>query len=180
MTYPPQLAVPVNPRDHILGPEKARVTLVEYGDYECPFCGQAHPIVKDILREFGKDVRFVFRHFPLSQVHPHAMLAAQAAEAAGLQRRFWEMHDVLYENQDVLEPQDILVYATRLRLNLDAFESALEDEDIVRKIKSDFRGGVRSGVNGTPSFYINGLKYEGPWDEGSLQEALFATKELPR
>jgi protein-disulfide isomerase len=176
----PRLAVPVGRQDHILGPANAPLTLMEYGDYECPFCGQAHPIVKDILRNFGNDLRFVYRHFPLSQVHPHALLAAQAAEAAGLQGRFWEMHDTLFENQQALEPEDILDYVGELALDVERFASDLEDDSLIRRIKNDFRGGVRSGVNGTPSFFINDVKYEGSWQDGALAEALLALRTASR
>jgi protein-disulfide isomerase len=177
MAHPSQhLAVPVRQHDHRRGPEDAPITLLEYGDFECPYCARAHIIINDLLKSAGREVRFIFRHFPLTQVHPHALLAAQAAEASGVQGRFWDMHDALYENQDALDLDDIIGYAAQLGLDLESFNAALENESIPEHIKSDFRGGVRSGVGGTPSFFINGLKYEGPWDGGALKEALFSKR----
>ena len=169
----PRLTLPVSSeRDHVLGPETAAVNLVEYGDYECPFCGAAHGVTKQLVQEFGDDLRFVFRHFPLTQIHPHAALAAEAAEAAGAQGGFWRMHDLLFENQDRLSPQDVLVYARMLGLDLDRFMSDLRDHVHAPKVREDFRSGVRSGVNGTPTFFINGERYEGPHDFESMSAAL--------
>jgi protein-disulfide isomerase len=158
-----RLNPPVGLSDHVLGPADARITLVEYGDYECPFCGQAHPIVKALPRELGDDLRFVFRHFPLAQAHPHATRAAQAAEAAGLQDRFWEMHDLLYENQDRLDEPRLRLYAERLGLDLEQFDRDIDSEEVAAKVRSDFLSGARSGVNGTPTFFVNGERYDGSW-----------------
>jgi protein-disulfide isomerase len=165
------LVPPVGPRDHVLGPEDAAVTLVEYGDYQCGFCGQAHEVLKAVLDEL-EGVRYVFRHFPLTQAHPAAELAAQAAEAAGAQGRFWQMHDALFENQAALEPEDLLAYATSLGLDRRRFAADLERGVHAARVRDDFRSGLRSGVNGTPSFFIDGERHDGGWDEASLVDAL--------
>jgi protein-disulfide isomerase len=162
----------VGPDDHILGGPDAPVTLLEYGDYECPYCGRAHHIVADVLRRVGDDVRFVYRHFPLSQIHPHALLAAQAAEAAGAQGRFWPMHATLFENQDALEAEDLLLYAQGIGLRIQRFAEELQSGIYQPKIAADMRSGVRSGVNGTPTFFINGLGFDQPWDPDTLAAAL--------
>jgi protein-disulfide isomerase len=158
-----QLTPPVSRQDHVAGPDDAPVTLVEYGDFECPYCGMAHPIVKSAQRELGNQLRFVFRNFPLAELHLHARLAAQAAEAAGAQGRFWEMHDMLFEHQDALEPQDLIGYAKSLGLAVPRFERDLEAGTYAKKVRDDFRSGVRSGVNGTPTFFVNGERYDGSW-----------------
>jgi protein-disulfide isomerase len=173
--WPSDLSLPVSPeRDHILGPRDAPVTLLEYGDYQCPYCGMAHPIVKELLRQKESEVRFVFRHFPLANIHPHAELAAEAAEAAGAQRKFWAMHDTLYEHQERLDPAALLVYAQALGLDLDRFGADLQTHAHARKVAEDFMSGVRSGVNGTPSFFINGHRHTGPWDFPHLLAAVEA------
>jgi protein-disulfide isomerase len=168
----PRLAVPVNEKDHAQGPADAPVTLVEYGDYECPYCGNAYPIVKRIQKEMGPRLRFVFRNFPLNTIHAHAGIAAQAAEAAAAQGKFWEMHDLLYEHQQDLEAGDMVRYALKLGLEIYRFESDLSGEVFAKRVSDDFRGGVRSGVNGTPTFFINGVRYNGPHDYDSLKAAL--------
>lgn len=157
------LTPPVSERDHVTGPEDAPVTLVEYGDYECPYCGMAYPVVKSAQRELGKDLRFVFRNFPLAEAHPHARLAAEAAEAAAAQGKFWEMHDTLFEHQDALEAEDIIGYAKSLGLDMTQFGKDLQDSKYTKRVREDFRSGVKSGVNGTPTFFINGSRYEGSW-----------------
>jgi protein-disulfide isomerase len=167
------LSVPVSPeRDHIRGPLDAPVTLVEYGDYQCPYCGLAHPVVNAVQEAMGNELRFVFRHFPLTTIHPNAELAAEAAEAAGAQGRFWEMHDTLYENQQRLDPPALVAYADTLDLDLDRFRAELESRAHTRKVAEDFMSGVRSGVNGTPSFFINGVRHEGSWDFANLLAAV--------
>jgi protein-disulfide isomerase len=166
------LKPPVTARDHALGPEAAPVTLVEYGDYQCPHCGAAHPVVKALKRHFGPRMRLVFRHFPLTQVHPRAESAAEAAEAAASVGKFWEMHDAIFEHQDALEDEDLLQYAEEVGVNPAVVASALAARSYAPRIKEDFMSGVRSGVNGTPSFFVNGEKYEGPYDLGSLREAI--------
>jgi protein-disulfide isomerase len=158
-----QLMPPVNANDHATGPEDAPVTLVEYGDYQCPYCGMAYLVVKSAQRELGKQLRFVFRNFPLAEAHPHARLAAQAAEAAAAQGKFWEMHDLLFEHQDALEVEDIIGYAKSLGFDTVQFGRDLKDGTYAKRVRDDFRSGVRSGVNGTPTFFINGSRYEGSW-----------------
>jgi len=168
------LKVPVTQHDHIRGPVNAPVTLVEYGDYECPFCGLAHPIVNAVRERFPRQLRFVFRHFPLSQAHPHAEAAAETAEFAGAHGRFWEMHDGLYENQAALSPELVRTLAQRLELDMERFEKDLASGQFRERVKRDFMGGVRSGVAGTPTFFINGERYDGDVDEDSLLNALQA------
>lgn len=168
-----RLAVPVSEdRDHIRGPRTAPVTLVEYGDYECPFCGQAYYVVKEIERRAGNLIRFVFRNFPLTTVHPHAERAAEAAEAAGAQGRFWEMHDCLYENQQAIEDEDLLRYAALVGLDIPRFVRDMREGRYLNRIREDFLSGARSGVNGTPTFFINGLRHDGSWDLISLLAAI--------
>ncbi len=158
------LSPPADPtRDHVRGGADAPVTLVEYGDYECPYCGMASPIVKTAQSTLGNQLRFVFRHFPLGEIHPHARLAAQAAEAAGAQGRFWEMHENLFEHQDALEAEDLVGYAKSLDLDTTQFARDLEAGTYTKRVQDDFRSGVRSGVNGTPTFFINGDRYNGSW-----------------
>lgn len=171
-----KLQPPVGERDHIAGSPTARVTLVEYGDFECPFCGAAHPVVRQIQRAMGDRLRFVFRHFPLSTVHPHAALAAEAAEAAGAQGKFWEMHDLLFENQQHLEIEDLIRYAEILGLDPVRFERDLVDHVHLPRVQEDFRSGVRSGVNGTPTFFINDIRYDGGHDLESMMAALAAAE----
>jgi protein-disulfide isomerase len=167
------LTPPVGVHDHAVGPSGAPVTLVEYGDFECPYCGQAYPIVKAIQERLGDRIRFVFRNFPLSESHPHAEHAAEAAEAAGAQGRFWEMHDVLYEHQRALADRDLIGYAAGLGLDAARVARELEQGAFAAKVRADFRGGVRSGVNGTPTFFINGVRYDGSWaDPEGLERAL--------
>jgi protein-disulfide isomerase len=171
--WEPVLALPVSPdRDHIRGPVDAAVTLVEYGDYECPFCGAAHLVVEAVRDRMGDDLRFVYRHFPLSTVHPHAWAAAEAAEAAGGQGRFWEMHDLLFEDQRHLAIPDLLARADALGLDVDRFEAELLGRVHAEKVQEDFLSGVRSGVPGTPSFFVNGARYDGPADFASLLAAV--------
>jgi protein-disulfide isomerase len=170
----PTLSLPVSERDHVLGPETARVTLLEYGDYECPYCGAAHPEVKHVVGAMGDDLRFAFRHFPLTQAHPHAYQAAEAAEAAGAQGRFWEMHDLLFENQDRLGLRDVMTLATALGLDLERFVGDLRSHAYAGRLREDFLSGIRSGVNGTPSFFINGVRHDGGYDQASLLEAIRA------
>jgi protein-disulfide isomerase len=174
-TWKSVLTLPVSPsRDHIRGKLDAPVTLLEYGDYECPYCGAAHPIVNAILARMSDGLRFVFRHFPMSTVHPYAEQAAEAAEAAGAQRKFWAMHDMLFANQERLAVPYLLAYAESLGLNLDQFGSDLADHVHAAKVREDFMSGVRSGVNGTPTFYINGVRYDGSWDAAALWATLQA------
>ena len=169
------LTVPVNDRDHVQGPADAPVTLVKYGDFECPYCAAAHVIVKKVQEIMADQLRFVFRHFPLTQIHPHAEPAAEAAEAAGAQGSFWEMHDLLYENQPLLDPPHLLAYAEELGLDTERFVRELETGAHRPRVREDFMSGVRSGVNGTPAFFINGFRYGGSWDVLPLVRALQST-----
>jgi protein-disulfide isomerase len=166
------LAIPVNEHDHVLGPPDAPVTLVEYGDFECPYCRAAHYVVQKVRDNLGDELRFVFRHMPLTQIHPMAELAAEASEAAGAQGQFWPMHDALYEYQPELSPQLITALAERLGLDMERFTEELLTHRYRDKVKQDFMGAVRSGAAGTPTFFINGERYEGSYDEASLTEAL--------
>ncbi len=163
-----KLRASVTPKDHIQGPQDAEVTLVEYGDYECPHCGRAYPVVKRVQKHFGKRLLFVFRNFPLSEMHPHAESAAEAAEFAGAQGKFWEMHDLLFENQERLSEPLYLELAEELSLSPEALRQALEEGIYKAPVRADFRGGVRSGVNGTPTFFINGERHDGPFDYETL------------
>jgi protein-disulfide isomerase len=174
-----RLAVPVGKRDHVIGPAKAPATLVEYGDYECPYCGQAHPVVQALIEHLGRRLRFAYRHFPLATVHPHAELAAEAAEAAGAQDKVWEMHDLLFENQQALQPEDLAQYAADLDLDVERFIRELEEHAHAPRVREDFMGGVRSGVNGTPTFFINGVRHNGPFDFDSLLEAIESAMHAP-
>ena len=168
-----QLVPPVSERDHATGDPNAPVTLVEYGDYECPHCGLAYPIVKSIQRRLGKKLRFVFRNFPLAEAHPHSRHAAEAAEAAAEHGKFWEMHDALFENQDRLEDEDLMRIARSLRLDPARLATALEEGTFTARVREDFRHGIRSGVNGTPTFFVNGERYDGAWpDEDAFVRAL--------
>jgi protein-disulfide isomerase len=163
-----KLTVPVNKRDHMRGSPDAPVVMVEYGDFECPHCGAAYPIVKKLESELPDTLAVVFRHFPLTTVHPHAELAAEAAEAAGAQGRFWQMHDMLFENPDALAPDDLLKYAAALGLDLKRFAHDLAEGTFATKVRGDVLSGVQSGVTGTPTFFINGVRHLGGYDEASL------------
>ena len=163
-----KLVAPVGNRDHAQGPADAPVTLVEYGDYECPHCGRAHPIVQRVQQLLGASLRFAFRNFPLAQAHPHAQHAAEAAEAVaarGGEEKFWGMHDLLFENQDALDDRSLAAYAASLGVDPAGVIEDLEAETHAPRVHKDFRGGVRSGVNGTPTFFVNGVRYDGDWSD---------------
>jgi protein-disulfide isomerase len=167
------LTLPVSEeRDHIQGRAEAAVALVEYGDYECPYCGAAYPILKDVQARAGELLRFVFRNFPITTSHPHAERAAEAAEAAGAQDRFWEMHDTLYENQSRLADEHLHGYAEQLGLDVGTFDRELAEGVHLSRIHEDFMSGVRSGVNGTPTFYVNGARHDAPYDAENLLAAI--------
>lgn len=166
------LTLPVGERDHTLGPKDAPVTLVEYGDYECPHCGRAYPIVKDVRRRLGSRLRFVFRNFPLRESHPHAQHAAEAAEVAGAQGKFWEMHDRLFERQFALDDEYLGEYAGDLGLDVARFRRELAARTYEPRVREDFRSGVTSGVNGTPTFFINGARHDAGWEVEPLVAAL--------
>jgi protein-disulfide isomerase len=172
MSDPISLTPPVTGRDHIQGFNDAPITLLEFGDYQCPYCGAAYPVVHQIQRNFGRKLRFIFRNFPLTQAHPYALIAAEAAEAAALQGKFWEMHDLLYENQDNLQPDLLLALAQKLGLDIPKFGAAIQSDDLKRRIKEDRQSGIHSGVNGTPCFFINGVRYNDVPDLPSLRLAL--------
>ena len=167
------LSTPVDAaRDHIQGPENAPVTLVEYGDYECSYCGQAYPIVKKVQAALGDRLRFVFRNFPLTEMHPHAGHAALAAEAASADGKFWEMHDALYEHQRSLGDNGLGQIAQSIGLDGNAVLESVAAGKFEERVQEDFMSGVRSGVNGTPSFFINGARFDDSWDEATLTQAL--------
>lgn len=166
------LAKPVDEYDHVLGPGDAPVTLLEYGDFQCPHCRAAHFYLKNVLATMGNNMRFVFRHMPLTQIHPMAQLAAEAAEAAGAQGKFWPMHDAIYENQDLLSPALLTRLGQRLGLAMQRFTDDAAGHRFLPKVKEDFMSAVRSGAAGTPSFFINGELYAGSFDDESLIEAL--------
>ncbi len=168
------LRVSVTPDDHIQGSDEAPITLVEYGDYECPHCGAAHDIVKQLQKHYGKGLRFVFRNFPLAQIHAQAEAAAEAAEFAGANGKFWEMHDAIFENQQRLGMKLLLELAGRIGLAGDGLRKSLESHEYAAKVRQDFLGGVRSGVNGTPAFFINGVRHDGANDFETLRNAIEA------
>ena len=172
------LTQPVLAHDHAEGPIDAPLTLVEYGDYQCPYCGAAYPVVKRLQKTLGKKLRFVFRNFPLTQIHPYALIAAEAAEAAALQGKFWEMHDLLFEEQNLLKPEIITLWAKRIALDLGQFENDIKQDVVEKRIKEDRQSGIRSGVNGTPTFFINGTRYDGSHDYNSLLAALESALEI--
>jgi protein-disulfide isomerase len=167
------LTIPVTEdRDHIQGPAEAPVTLVQYGDYECPYCGAAYPIIKEVQAQMGDRLCFVFRNFPITTSHPHAEQAAEAAEAAAAQGKFWEMHDHLYENQRHLRDDDLRSYAEALGLDVEVFGKELAEHVHADRIHEDFMSGVRSGVNGTPTFFINGVRHDDSYEFETLFTAL--------
>jgi protein-disulfide isomerase len=167
-----KLTPPVGEHDHAQGPATAPVKLVEYGDYQCPYCGLTYLIVKELQTRLGERLLFVFRNFPLATVHPHAEHAAEAAEAAGAHGKFWEMHDLLYENQNALGDEYLIQYASSLGLDLSRFSNELSRHVHAARVHEDFLSGARSGVNGTPSFFINGLRYDGSYDLETMLAAL--------
>src|ERR1700676_1063540 len=168
------LRVTVSAADHIQGSETAKVTLLEYGDYECPHCARAYPIVKKVQKHFAKRLRFVFRNFPLAEAHPHAESAAETAEFAGAKGKFWEMHDGLFENQERLGGALYSELAEELDLSTTELIKALETREFSARVKSDFSGGVRSGVNVTPTFFINGARHDDSFDYETLVAAIEA------
>ena len=172
------LAVPVDADiDHIRGPADAPVTIVEYADFECPYCGRAEPALRELLSEFGDDIRYVYRHLPLPDVHPHAELAAEASEAAGRQGRFWEMHDLLFEHQDALHPPDLVEYAAELELDTVRVERDLRRNEYAARIARDTESAELSGVTGTPTFFVNGHRHRGAYDLESLETAVRAARQ---
>lgn len=168
----PNLRVPISSEDHVLGGSNALITFLEYGDYECSRCKEAHSIVKEIQNHFGGQLRFIFRHFSLKEVHPHAELAAETAEFASTKGKFWEMQDLIYANQDRLSIPLMIDFAQKLNLPERELEEVLKNKVYEAKIRKDFMGGVRSGVNGTPTFFINDQRYDGPHTYEALVAAI--------
>jgi len=156
-----ELKIPISAKDHMQGNADAPVILVEYGDYECPHCGRAYPMIKRVQKHFGAKLAFVFRNFPLNQIHPNAEAAAETAEFAAENGRFWEMHDAIFENQESLGLEVFLLLTEKLKLSSAGLRQALESNKYTSRVKSDFIGGARSGVNGTPTFFINGNRFDG-------------------
>jgi protein-disulfide isomerase len=168
-----KLTVPLDESyDHIRGPADAHVTLLEYGDYECPYCGQAYGFVKELEESVGDMVRFAFRNFPLTSIHPHAESAAEAAAAAGAQGKFWDMHDCLFEHQEALDDIYLIEYADMIGVDMVRFTRELSGRRHAARVRQDFLSGVRSGVNGTPTFFINGVRYDGAYDLDSWLAAI--------
>jgi protein-disulfide isomerase len=163
-------------RDHIRGPDDALVTLVEYGDFECTYCGQAERVIRELLTSYGSDVRYVWRHLPLNDVHPTAQLAAEASEAAAAQEKFWEMYDILLGHQDELSPRDLRRYAAELDLDVERFSEELRRRDYAQRVSEDVASADESGVSGTPTFFINGRRHYGVYDIDTLTEAVGAAK----
>jgi protein-disulfide isomerase len=170
------LRPPVSEADHIQGNMHAPIELLQYGDYQCPYCWKAYPIVKRLQAQLGEHVKFVFRNFPLTKIHPHAKIAAIASEAAALQDKYWEMHDLLYEKHKQLDPEAILSYATELGLDQKSFASDIEKPELADKVDAHFLSGLKSGVNATPTFFINGEKYTESWDDNNLLEYIWMSK----
>ena len=168
-----KLAAPINAKDHTQGPSSAPITLVEYGDYQCPSCGDAFPIIQKLQKHFGDKLRFVFRNFPLD-MHPYAEHAAETAEFAAAHHKFWEMHDALFTHQRNLADASLLKLATHLDLSSDDLTAALEKHTYAAHVKHDLDGGIKSGVSGTPMFYINGALYDDNYDYDSLASAIEA------
>lgn len=172
------LQAPLTPRDHRRGGANPSVILVEYGDYQCPYCAAAEPVVETLLRYFGEDLQGVFRHFPLSEIHPLAEPAAEALEFAGAQGAFWAMHGAVYANQPRLSLPTIFAIAGALNLSQPSLRGALEAGTYKPKVRDDFLGGVRSGVNGTPCFFINGVRHDGAYSFDALSAAIFAARAM--
>lgn len=162
------LRTPVSEQDHYCGPATAPVELVEYGDYQCPHCGRAYPVIKALMAALGDNLKFVFRNFPLSKIHPHARLAAIATEAAALQGRYWDMYNMLFQNQKRIHQSALAEYAAALGLDVEQFKKDMRSSELEEKVESHFYSGMRSGVNATPTFFINGEQYTGSWEDDEL------------
>jgi protein-disulfide isomerase len=174
MTQSTRLVVPVSERDHRQGPDTASVTLVQYGDYECPYTRRSTWVVQAIQQQLGEQLRFVYRNFPLTEIHPHALHAAFAAEAAALQGKFWEMHDHIFHHQHTLEDADLAGFAQVVGLDMQQFARDMAERRGLARIEEDVAGGERSGVQGTPTFFINGVLYLGSWEQEAFLPALQA------
>ena len=177
MNFQTKLRIDITESDHSRGNKNAPTTLVEYGDYECSYCGEANVVMNQIQEEMGNELHYVFRNFPLTNLHPHASFAARAAEAAGIQGQFWQMHDLLFENQSSLDIKSILQFAIRLNLNINRFRIDFRGNQIMDKIKRDLQGGALSGVNGTPCFFVNGYRYEDDWSYPTLRARLLEMQQ---
>lgn len=162
----------VTDTDHVFGSPDATLEVIEYGDYECPYCGRAYPMLKNIQEKLGKEMRFVFRNFPLKKIHPHSFAASMATEAAALQGKFWEMHDSVFENQQSLSDEKILELAQTIGLDMKRFKVDILRSELAEKVEKDFKDGIRIGVNRTPSFFANGKKYEGNLEERNILQFL--------
>ena len=169
--------LPLRDDDHIWGGKNPEVTLVEFGDYECPSCGEAYRVIKKIESEMGDALRFVFRQFPYARLHPHAEQAAQAAEAASAQDQFWGMHDLLFENQKALEFEDLVRYAEQLSLDVEMFDEDVKSEKYLERVRNDFRSGVQNGVFGTPTLFLNGVRHNDNVDYDTLMAAISRLRE---
>ena len=170
---PPHLTLPVGARDHSQGPDDAPAVLVEYGDYQCPYCGAAYPVLKRVQKQFGSRLRFVFRNFPITNSHPRAEWAAETAEAAAAQGKFWEMHDYLFENQSFLGDESYFTrYETKVKMDASRLARDVARGTYARRVEEDYVSGIRSGVNGTPTFFINSVRYDGSPEFESIARAL--------
>jgi protein-disulfide isomerase len=167
-----RLLIPIHDADHVHGLASADCTLVEYGDYECPNCGRLFEIIRDLQASLGPRLRIVYRHYPLSGIHPRAQEAAEAAEAAGAQGRFWEMHDLLFQNQNALNRKNLRAYGESLSLDMDRFRRELKERLYEERVRADFRSGVQNGVYGTPGLFLNGVRHDGAWDRDTLLRML--------
>jgi protein-disulfide isomerase len=167
-----QLLLPIQAEDHVHGPDDAAYTLVEYGDYECPACGELFRVLRDLQGELQNELRIVFRHFPLSGIHPRAQEAAEAAEAAAAQDRFWEMHDHLFEDQHALSFHELVRSAEALSLDVKRFRTEIKERKYEDRVREDFRRGVANGVYGTPALFINGIRYDGSWERQMLLDRM--------
>jgi protein-disulfide isomerase len=167
-----RLLLPVRATDHSHGPEDAPYTLVEYGDYECPDCGRLYIVLRELQNDIGNRLRVVFRHYPLSGIHHHAQQAAEAAEAAGAQGKFWEMHGLLFERQAALRTRDLIRYAEEIDLDTELFRNDLKQQTYRDQVRADFIAGVQNGVNHTPGLFLNSVRYDSAWDTESIRTLL--------
>jgi protein-disulfide isomerase len=166
------LHIAINEKDHKQGNEHATLVLIEYGDYECPHCGAAYPIIKQLQEHFGEKLLFIFRNFPLAEIHPHALAAAYVAEAAALQQKFWPVHDLIFENQQTLSAPHLLTFAETAGADIKKLAHDMNNTLIMEKVENDMEGGARSGVNGTPTFFINGKRHDGYYEYEVLKAAI--------
>ena len=166
------MAIKITSKDHIQGKEDASVVLIEYGDYQCPYCGKAFYSVKEAQKELGDNLKFIFRNFPLTEIHEHALHAAISAETASDQGKFWEMHDILFQNQNDLDDDSLIKYAEKIGLNTSKFEDDFTKNEHFQKVKEDYDSGIENGVQGTPAFFINGKLFEGNWSDSEFIEYL--------